>query len=309
MKEYLDYVSKKYYEGTPVITDQVFDRLAEQFNYTPVGYVQGDDSFKHPFRMYSLEKFYVGESIKVIPGPIITSPKLDGAAISITYIEGNLSMALSRGDGIRGKDITENIKQLDIPKKIENRRSLVQVTGEVVAPKEIENARNYAAGALGLKDPKEFAKRDLTFIAYAVEPWHTKNWIEDLLYLRSQGFNIVVESNWDQYPHDGVVVRTDSYEAFFELGYTNRHPRGAYALKTRKEGVHTTLRKVVWQVGKSGVVSPVAILDPIEIDGATVSRATLHNPKYIKDLNLEIGCTVEVIRAGEIIPRVVGRVD
>jgi DNA ligase (NAD+) len=309
VKEYLDYASKKYYEGEPVISDEAFDRLAEKFNYSRVGYSQGDDSFKHPFRMYSLQKFYVGDKLKTLPPPLIITPKLDGAAISVTYIQGNLSMALSRGDGILGKDITQNIKRLNIPKRIENRRDLVQITGEIVAPKSIENSRNYAAGALGLKDPEEFAARELTFIAYGLEPWHNKNYVEDLLYLKSQGFNIVTESNWDQFPHDGMVLRTDSYEEFFAHGYTSKHPRGAYALKERKQGVITTLRKVIWQVGKSGVVSPVAILDPIVIDGATVSRATLHNPKYIKDLNLEIGCQVEVIRAGEIIPRVVGRVD
>ncbi|MBT5638227.1 MAG: DNA ligase, partial [Candidatus Peribacter sp.] len=89
----------------------------------------------------------------------------------------------------------------------------------------------------------------------------------------------------------------------------SKHPRGAFALKEQAEGVETTLIDVVWQLGKSGVVSPVAILDPIEIGGATVSRATLHNIEYIRDLNLEIGCRVSVIRSGEIIPRIIGRVE
>lgn len=93
------------------------------------------------------------------------------------------------------------------------------------------------------------------------------------------------------------------------MGYTAKHPRGAFALKEVKAGVVTTLRDVVWQLGKSGVVSPVAILDPIVIGEATVSRATLHNIQYIRELNLEIGCQVEVIRSGEIIPRIVGRVE
>ena len=94
-----------------------------------------------------------------------------------------------------------------------------------------------------------------------------------------------------------------------QLGHTSKHPRGAFALKEQAQGVATTLIDVVWQLGKSGVVSPVAILDPIDIGGATVSRATLHNIEYIRDLNLEIGCRVEVIRSGEIIPRIVRRIE
>ena len=93
------------------------------------------------------------------------------------------------------------------------------------------------------------------------------------------------------------------------MGHTAHHPRGAFALKEQKEGVHTELLDVVWQVGKSGVVSPVAILSPVEVEGAVVSRATLHNIEYIRSFGLEIGCKVEVIRSGEIIPRIVRRVD
>jgi DNA ligase (NAD+) len=93
------------------------------------------------------------------------------------------------------------------------------------------------------------------------------------------------------------------------MGFTSHHPRGAVALKEEKDGKITTLIDVVWQVGKSGVVSPVALLEPVDIDGAIVSRATLHNIEYIRSLNLEIGCSVEVIRSGEIIPRILRRVE
>ena len=92
------------------------------------------------------------------------------------------------------------------------------------------------------------------------------------------------------------------------MGYTSHHPRGAFALKEQQTGVESTLIKVEWQVGKSGVVSPVAILEPVKIGDATISRATLHNLDYIRELDLEIGCSVEIIRSGEIIPRVVRRV-
>ena len=111
------------------------------------------------------------------------------------------------------------------------------------------------------------------------------------------------------YPQDGTVFRIDNYRDYHKMGETSHHPRGSFALKEKQEGVVTKLLDVVWQTGKSGVVTPVAILDPVLIGEATVSRATLHNMEYIQGLNLEIGCMVEVIRSGEIIPRVVQRVE
>lgn len=112
----------------------------------------------------------------------------------------------------------------------------------------------------------------------------------------------------NEFPQDGYVYRINDYDRFNSLGYTSKHPRGAFALKERKGGVITKLLDVEWQVGRSGVVSPVAILEPVIIGEATVARATLHNIKYIQDLDLELGCLVEVIRSGEIIPRVVRRI-
>jgi DNA ligase (NAD+) len=187
--------------------------------------------------------------------------------------------------------------------------NLLQITGEVVAPKTIKNARNYAAGALNLKDTVEFESRDLRFIAYGVQNSWNECWSNDMSYLLNLGFDTVLSNDWTAYPDDGLVFRIDNYEDFNSLGYTSKHPRGAYALKTRNEGVITKLVDVIWNVGKSGVVAPVAILEPIDIDGATVSRATLHNMRYITDLNLEIGCLVEVIRSGEIIPRIISRAN
>ena len=186
---------------------------------------------------------------------------------------------------------------------------IIQITGEVVAPATIKNSRNYAAGALSLHDSDEFQKRDLTFVAYGVQPYPTDNFIEDMEYLNASGFETIIDSDYPMFPRDGDVWRIISNKAFEKLGYTSHHPRGAFARKVKQEGIVTELIDVVWQVGKSGNVSPVAILDPIDIDGARVARATLHNIGIIEDLGLEIGCMVEVIRAGEIIPQVVRRVD
>ena len=209
-------------------------------------------------------------------------------------------------------DITDKMKFLvpcgffiDEP----NETKIMQITGEVVAPTTIENARNYASGALNLKDIEEFKSRDLTFIAYGVQPYPTNDYIEDMQKLSNWGFETCLDSNYSMFPQDGDVWRVIENDYFEEIGYTSHHPRGAFAKKKRQKGVVTKLLDVVWQVGKSGCVSPVAILEPCTIGEATVSRATLHNAAIIKGLNLEIGCMVEVIRAGEIIPQVIGRAD
>jgi len=225
------------------------------------------------------------------------------------YVEGLLQLALTRGDGIQGRDITDKMRLL-VPDQI-SITAMVQITGEVVAPNSIPNSRNYAAGSLNLKDSEEFIERckDLVFVAYGQEKVVNRNFDATLEGLERMGFNSALNFNTEGYPTDGTVYRLRDNFKFEELGYTSNHPRGAFALKQQKVGETTTLKDVVWQLGKSGVVSPVAILDPIEIGGATVSRATLHNIEYIRDLDLEIGCQVEVIRSGEIIPRVVRRVD
>ena len=127
--------------------------------------------------------------------------------------------------------------------------------------------------------------------------------------LADWGFRTVLQSNYTEFPQDGVVWRIDDEDDYAEKGHTSHHPRGAFALKEPTEKRYSTLRDVVWQVGKSGVVSPVAIIDPVLIGEAKVSRATLHNIGYIQNLGLEIGCRVEVIRSGEIIPRITGRVE
>jgi len=306
LKEFLDKCSKAYYAGNPLISDAAFDILCAECRYDPVGYMDGD--VPHEFPMYSLQKVYEGDTPPQLSS-VVVSPKLDGAAVALYYVEGHFAYALTRGDGKKGKDITENVRRLDFPKIINSKKRIFQITGEVVAPKEIKNARNYAAGSLGLKDSDEFAKRDLTFIAYGVSLFDLDSfWSEDMLSLRLQGFDTVIDSDWDQFPHDGLVFREDYNHDFNDKGYTAHHPRGAYAFKEKQVGVVTTLEDVVWQVGKSGVVAPVAILKPVLIGDATVSRATLHNLRYIEELGLELGCSVEVIRSGEIIPRVVRRV-
>lgn len=310
INSFLDYASQRYYAGSPIISDDEFDKLAEEYNYVCVG-AAVRDGIPHTFPMYSLKKCYIGEPQIDLGGETVESPKLDGAAVSLLYVGGALKLALTRGDGKRGQDITEKMKRL-APNHI-GANFVIQVTGEVVAPANIPNARNYASGALNLKDLEEFNTRQVAFIAYGMQDYFGDNndstYLEDMEWLNSQDFLTVVHHDCSIYPQDGKVFRLNDNKAFAAAGYTSSHPRGAYALKERQEGVVTTLRDVVWQVGRSGVVSPVAILDPVMVGEASVSRATLHNIKYIEELNLELGCKVEIIRAGEIIPRVVRRVD
>jgi DNA ligase (NAD+) len=312
MKLFLDYASSKYYAGDPIISDEEFDKLAEYHGYESVGAPVVGDRIAHAFPMWSLQKCYDDEPMIELGGEIATTKKLDGAAVANYYVYGKHVLSLTRGDGKEGLDITDKMRT-----KVANTVSgfskipMVQVTGEIVAPKSIDNARNYAAGALNLKDLEEFKSRNIEFIAYGVTPNQYDTWTEDMCMLYDIGFETVFTADpqyLNEFPQDGYVYRINEYARFNSLGYTSKHPRGAFALKERKGGVITKLLDVEWQVGRSGVVSPVAILEPVIIGEATVARATLHNIKYIQDLDLELGCLVEVIRSGEIIPRVVRRI-
>lgn len=310
-QKFLDSLAKDYFEGNPRISDAEWDYLAERHEYNTVGY-RPTDGIPHTFPMSSLQKCYdISKPPFPINGGVVETPKLDGAAVSLLYVDGELVLGLTRGDGVHGRDITEKMKLL-APAQI-SIKGVIQVTGEVVAPKSIPNARNYASGALNLKDMEEFKGRDVHFIAYDVQSkkriW--ANWEAKMSSLFRDLFDTVNDSyqlREGTFPTDGVVYRINN-EINFELaGQTANHPKGAFALKEQQAGVRTKLNDVVWQVGKSGAVSPVAILEPVKVGDAVVSRATLHNMEYINSLSLEIGCEVEIIRSGEIIPRVVRRV-
>ena len=305
MKDFLDRAAKAYYDGTPIISDEEFDALSAAYQYEDVG--TSDGEVPHLFPMYSLQKVFEGEDIpNVFSGAeVIVTPKLDGAAVALVYEHGIFVRGLTRGNGKKGRVITSLLRHI-VPNVI-SIKDTVQITGEVVAPKTISNARNYASGALGLKSVEEFISRDLTFIAYDIQNKTTETFVEALDSLVE--FNTILQSDWNEFPHDGRVFRIDDVAQFENLGYTAHHPRGAFALKRKAPGVVTKLLNVIWNVGKSGVISPVAILEPVKIGEATVSKATLHNIRFIEEMNLEIGCMVEVIRSGEIIPKIVRRVS
>lgn len=314
LKEFLNLAARQYYGGNPIITDEVFDKLAESANFTDVGSKIYGSKVKHIYPMYSLQKYYEGEGNRPdLPGKDKdTSPKLDGAAVALTYVHCELVRAATRGDGVEGQDVTDKFLATKLVPHvlcIDNLPDVLQITGELCAPKHVENARNYAAGALNLKDPEEFKTRSVNFFAYGVQESLTDTFQHDMRTLSLMGFNTVKDPELvNIYPTDGVVHRLNNNSEFYAAGYTSKHPKGAYALKERGASVETKLLDVVWQTGKSGKVTPVAILEPVLVGDAMVSRATLNNIAFIRALELKIGDTVGVVRSGEVIPQITNRI-
>jgi len=313
IEEYLNLASRMYYAGSPIISDETFDKLADSVNYNKVG-AKEDGAEKHFFRMYSLQKHYEDQGVAPIDGKLCTvSPKLDGAAISALYINGKLARVLTRGDGVEGRNITEKFLQSNseiLPKSIPDERGIIQITGEIVAPKHIANARNYAAGALNLKSVEEFRSKAISFFAYGITPYVNKTFDQDMQMLSKWGFNTVKDSDIQNiYDTDGLVFRINDNVLFTVEGFTAKHPKGAYALKTRQECVETEIVGVEWNTGRTGRVTPVALLKPVKIGDKEVSRATLNNPGFIEALDIRIGDTVAIRMAGQIIPEIVHKVD
>lgn len=312
--EYLMKCSREYYAGCPSISDEVFDALADSVGFNQVGAKQHDNKEKHFYQMYSLQKYYEDEDKRrPLEGykDIDISPKIDGAALSLLYIDGNLVRALSRGDGIEGNIVTDKFLATNLVPHHIDLEGIVQITGELAAPSHIENARNYAAGSLNLKSTEEFRTRAVTFFAYGIQPqpYTQTTFKQSMDYLKHQGFNTIKDPDIDKiYPCDGVVFRLNRYTDFYSAGYTAKHPNGAYALKQRGEAVETVLLDVVWQTGRLGRVTPVAILEPVKVGDAMVSRATLNNINFIEALDLCIGDSIGIERSGEIIPKVLYKV-
>lgn len=313
IEELLSRAARLYYEGAPILSDEQFDALAEASGFNRVGAAQHGHIKKHYKRMYSLKKFYEDDSRESPLAGIKNlsmTPKGDGAALSHLYVDGKLTLSLTRGDGIEGTDVTAKFLATNlIPHTLEDVPYVFQVTGELMAPKHVENSRNYAAGALNLGSVDEFRTRSVEFFAYGVYPY-LSTWFDlDMQLLEKKGFKTIQDPFLvDEYPTDGIVFRVNENAVFDEMGYTASSPRGAYAKKVRGECVETILRSVIWQVGKSGKVTPVAILDPVLVGDAIVSRATLNNGAFIEALDLRIGDRVAIRRAGEIIPQIVHKV-
>lgn len=313
------------------------------------------ETIPHEFRMYSLDNSYSKEDLldwetrikKLIDGDISYTCELkyDGASISLTYENGLLVRALTRGDGFQGDNVTANVKTIkSVPLRLKgDYPSKFDIRGEIVLPfdgfnklneERIEigeepyrNPRNTASGSLKLQDSSEVAKRPLECLLYNLTGpnLNVKTQYESLNKARAWGFKVpnvakvaysineVLEfiNYWDVHRHDlpyetdGVVVKVNSLNQQDELGYTAKAPRWAMAYKFKAEQVSTRLNSISYQVGRTGAITPVANLEPVELAGTTVKRASLHNADQIAKLDIRVGDQVYVEKGGEIIPKII----
>ncbi|HMB62562.1 MAG TPA: NAD-dependent DNA ligase LigA [Eudoraea sp.] len=311
----------------------------------------------HEHRMYSLDNSYSREElldwekrIQRILGDVEVAftceLKYDGASINLTYKDGQLLRAVTRGDGFQGDDVTTNIKTIrSIPLKLQgDHPAKFEIRGEIVLPLDgfakmneeriangedpYMNPRNTASGSLKLQDSSLVAQRPLECLLYGVagNGLAVKSQFEMLEKARSWGFKVpsiaklctsmeevmgFVE-HWDKHRHDlpyetdGVVVKVNSLRFQEELGYTAKAPRWALAYKFKAERAATVLNRITYQVGRTGAITPVANLKPVLLAGTTVKRASLHNADQIAKLDVREGDTVFVEKGGEIIPKIVG---
>lgn len=313
------------------------------------------ETIVHEHRMYSLDNSYSKEDLqdwearikKLVDGDIkyTCELKYDGASISLTYENGLLVRAVTRGDGFQGDNVTANIKTIkSVPLQLKgDYLPKFDIRGEIVLPfdgfnkmneERIElgeepyrNPRNTASGSLKLQDSAEVAKRPLECLLYNLTGSNLgiRTQYESLEKARQWGFKVpdaaklvssideVLEfvEYWNVHRHnlpyetDGVVIKVNNLQQQEELGYTAKAPRWAMAYKFKAEQVSTKLNNITYQVGRTGAITPVANLEPVELAGTTVKRASLHNADQIEKLDIRVGDEVFVEKGGEIIPKII----
>jgi len=366
--EHLYYVAAK-----PEISDYAFDRLMEELRSlesahpdlvspdSPSQRVGGEPldelvQVRHAAPMLSLDNSYnegeleewlgrVRRGLGREPSGLVAELKIDGLSLSLTYEDGVLARAVTRGNGEVGDDVTTNARTIrSLPLALPERPSVVEVRGEVYLPHEVfrelnrsrreegeepfANPRNAAAGSIRLLDPRESGRRRLAFFAYQVPRAEGVRFVrhsDALERLASWGF--AVNPGWRRcdgldevrafigewggrrarlpFDIDGVVVKVDDLAEQLQLGATAKFPRWAVAYKYPPEGERTRVRGIVVQVGRTGALTPVADLDPVKLAGSTVSRATLHNADEVARLDVRVGDLVWVAKGGDVIPKVV----
>lgn len=298
----------------PEISDAEFDKLYDDLEAVEKvqGWVAYDSptakvggaagKVTHPVKLYSLRKVY--DSAEVDDFYDVETPKIDGANLTLVYKRGKLSIVLTRGNGEMGDNIIHLATGItNIPQRIQTDYDQVVINGECVTDNIVENFRNYVAGALGLNSLTEFKQRNIKFIAHDMLGV-SMNYTTRMAVVQNMGFATVLDSNANTYPRDGVVFRVNDYKKAMLMGYTSKYPRFAVALKPRElNTVTTTLQDVIWVIGRTGTVNPTGIVTPVVIDDATISRVTLHNIGIIEEYNLGLGDTIEIERAGGVIPK------
>ena len=372
-KELHEHNTRYYVEDAPVISDQVFDeKLAalktledahpEFFDpNSPTQRVGGAitknfNTVMHEHRMYSLDNSYNKQDLldwearmcKILGVTALDYTcelKYDGASISLTYVNGKLSQAVTRGDGFQGDEVTNNIKTINtVPLQISSNDvpETFTIRGEIILPLEgfkamnaarirageepYMNPRNTASGSLKLQDSNLVAARPLDCFLYQIVADRSlfKTQLESLKTATRWGFYVpkyythaanmdavlLYLNEWEEkrsalpYEIDGVVIKVNNLAFQEELGYTAKSPRWAMAYKFKAEAVETQLQDVVYQVGRTGAITPVAQLTPVLLGGTIVKRASLHNADFITDLDLHYHDTVSVEKGGEIIPKI-----
>jgi len=341
--------------------EEAFPELIKQDSPTQrVGdeLISGFSKVEHSSQMLSLDNAFSKEEIEAFSKRVADQTddaysyfaelKIDGLAIALTYEDGLLVQAATRGDGQVGEDVTENIKAIAaIPLRLRENVS-VEVRGEVYMPKEsfvdlnqrreeegqnvFANPRNAAAGTLRNLDPKVTASRNLNAFFYTLvdpEQYGTDTQEEAMQLLKNWGLRTnerrdrfdAIESIWTyieeaqndrqdlSYDIDGVVIKVNEFSVQEQVGMTVKAPRWAIAYKFKAEEAETVIHDIEWTVGRTGVATPTAIMEPIVIAGSTVQRASLHNVDLIKERDVRIGDTVVIHKAGDIIPEVLRVVE
>lgn len=358
----------------PTISDEVYDSLMSELASLEEKYPEFDDersptkrvgghvldSFKkvkHTIKQWSFDNVFSLQELRdweernitlLQKANIATKPtyvaemKIDGLKVILTYEDGVLTHAATRGDGEVGEDITENIKTVKVIPLILPSKVSITVIGEAwMKKKDLEkinkerkeeglplyaNTRNLSAGTLRQLDPKVVARRNIQIFAYDIEGGEYRSQEDELKALEGFGFLVnkdrkichsleevqsfyekwVSKREGENYGIDGLVVKINERNIWDTLGYTAKSPRGGIAYKFPAEEVATVLQSITLQVGRTGAVTPVAELTPVLIAGSTVSRATLHNANEIERLDVRVGDTVKLRKAGDVIPEIFG---
>ena len=377
-KEIISHNKKYYVDNKPEISDREYDALMDELKKLEESYPEliapdsptrrvGGEALKefktveHKVPMLSIDNTYspeeiiefderVRKNLEVDKLDYAVELKIDGVSISLLYENGKFIRGATRGDGIKGDDVTLNLKTIkSLPLKLEVKKGILalesfEARGEVYMPAKsfleineekeelgeelFANPRNAAAGSLKLLDSSRLAKRHLDMWIYGVghvEGREFQTQSEALIFLRDSGFRVnsnikkcssiekVIEycNEWQEkrrkleYDIDGMVIKVDSFSYQRSLGQTSKSPRWMIAYKFPAERKETILKDILVQVGRTGTLTPVAILRPIELAGSTVSRASLHNQDEIARKDVRIGDHVLVEKAGEIIPQIV----
>ena len=371
LRKQLQYHNKKYYdEDAPEISDYEYDRMLRSLETleqeypeidtpdSPTHRVGGSASDKfspvtHPWRLESLQDVFSFEELaefydRAQAPEYVVEYKIDGLSVSLEYENGIFVRGATRGDGVTGEDVTDNLRTIaEIPKVLRDAPQTLVVRGEVYMKRSVfdaintqlelngkplmANPRNAAAGSLRQKDSNVTKQRSLSIFCFNIQnsdELPLTSHVQALDYLKQLGFPVSprypvytdradIEHEIAQmgdsrgeldFDIDGAVIKVNDFALRSALGSTAKYPRWAAAYKYPPEIKETLLKDIVITVGRTGVLTPNAVLEPVRLAGTTVSRATLHNRDFIRERDVRIGDTVRVRKAGEIIPEVLGSI-